>query len=91
MISASARPANALSFSNFRYFIGMRLPAALGIQMQSVAVGWQVYSLTHRPISLGYVGLAQFLPMLGFALIAGACRGPFRSGGASSWGASRCN
>jgi MFS family permease len=71
MISASARPGNALSVSNFRYFIGMRLPAALATQMQSVAVGWQVYSLTHRPISLGYVGLAQFLPMLGFALIAG--------------------
>jgi MFS family permease len=30
--------------------------------MQSVAVGWQIYSLTHRPVDLGFVGLAQFLP-----------------------------
>jgi MFS family permease len=34
--------------------------------MLSVAVGWQVYEITHRPLDLGYVGLAQFLP--GFAL-----------------------
>ncbi len=30
--------------------------------MQSVAVGWQIYSLTHRPLDLGLAGLAQFLP-----------------------------
>ena len=39
--------------------------------MQSVAIGWQVYDLTHRPLDLGFVGLAQFLPGLGLALIAG--------------------
>lgn len=39
--------------------------------MQSVAIGWQVYDLTHRPLDLGLVGLAQFLPGLGLALIAG--------------------
>jgi len=30
--------------------------------MQAVAVGWQIYSLTHRPLDLGLVGLAQFAP-----------------------------
>lgn len=30
--------------------------------MQAVAVGWQIYNLTHRPLDLGLVGLAQFLP-----------------------------
>jgi MFS family permease len=30
--------------------------------MQSVAVGWQVYEITRRPLDLGLVGLAQFLP-----------------------------
>jgi MFS family permease len=71
MTSVTTGPGNALSFPNFRYFIAMRLPASLAVQMQSVAVGWQVYDLTHRPIALGYVGLAQFLPVFGFALIAG--------------------
>src|SRR6202163_1297659 len=31
-------------------------------EMQAVAVGWQVYEITKRPLDLGYVGLAQFLP-----------------------------
>ena len=30
--------------------------------MQAVAVGWQIYNLTHRPLDLGLVGLAQFAP-----------------------------
>jgi MFS family permease len=32
------------------------------VEMQAVAVGWQVYEITKRPLDLGYVGLAQFLP-----------------------------
>lgn len=32
------------------------------VEMQAVAVGWQVYEITQRPLDLGYVGLAQFLP-----------------------------
>jgi MFS family permease len=61
----------ALASRDFRLFLAMRLPANLAVQVQSVAVGWQVYDLTHRPLDLGLVGLAQFLPVFGFALIAG--------------------
>jgi MFS family permease len=39
--------------------------------MISVAVGWHIYSLTHRAIDLGFVGLAQFLPMMLLILPAG--------------------
>jgi MFS family permease len=39
--------------------------------MQCVAVGWQVYEITHRPLDLGLVGLAQFLPGILLFLIAG--------------------
>ncbi len=39
--------------------------------MQGVAVGWQVYELTENPLYLGYVGLAQFVPALAFALFTG--------------------
>jgi MFS family permease len=31
-------------------------------EMQAVAVGWQVYDITRKPLDLGFVGLAQFLP-----------------------------
>jgi len=39
--------------------------------MQSVAVGWQVFQITHRPLDLGYVGLVQFLPGILLSLPAG--------------------
>ena len=41
------------------------------LEMQSVAVGWQVYEITRRPLDLGLVGLAQFLPGIFLFLVAG--------------------
>ena len=43
----------------------------LGAEAQSVAVGWQVYQITNSALSLGYTGLALFLPGLFFVLPAG--------------------
>ncbi len=45
--------------------------ANFGFQMLSVAVGWQVYALTHRAFDLGLVGLVQFVPSVLLALPAG--------------------
>jgi MFS family permease len=56
---------------DYRRFLGSRLLSILGLEMANVAVGWQVYALTHRPLDLGYVGLAQFLPPLFLTLPAG--------------------
>ena len=42
-----------------------------GLEMQSVAVGWQVFEITKRPLDLGYVGLAQFLPGILLFLVSG--------------------
>jgi MFS family permease len=39
--------------------------------MLSVAIGWQMYALTHDAFSLGFVGLAQFLPMVLLTLVVG--------------------
>src|SRR5579863_7106479 len=41
------------------------------LEMQSVAVGWQVYEITKKPLDLGLVGLAQFLPGIVLFLVAG--------------------
>ena len=43
----------------------------LAVEMQSVAVGWRVYEITRSPLSLGLVGLAQFLPGIFLFLVAG--------------------
>jgi MFS family permease len=40
-------------------------------QMLSVAIGWQMYDLTHDAFSLGFVGLAQFVPMVLLTLVVG--------------------
>jgi MFS family permease len=52
----------AFRYPNFRYFVTARFLSSASSEMQAVAVGWQIYGLTHRPLDLGLVGLAQFLP-----------------------------
>lgn len=47
---------------NLLLFLWARFCSAMAIMMLSVAVGWQVYGLTHSAFALGMVGLAQFLP-----------------------------
>jgi len=64
-------PGAALRYRDFRLFQIARFCTVLGVQMVSVAVGWQVYDLTRRPLDLGFVGLAQFLPAFVLALPAG--------------------
>jgi len=73
MSPASQAPAGraALQYRDFRLFLGARTLFTLAFQMQSVAVGWHVYALTGSALNLGYVGLAQFLPVLGFSLLTG--------------------
>ena len=56
---------------DLRFFITGGFLSTLSSQMQSVAVGWQVYDITRDPISLGYVGLSVFLPMALLMLPAG--------------------
>jgi MFS family permease len=52
-------------------FLGSRSLSVLAYQMQTVAVGWQIYELTRSPLSLGLVGLVQFLPMVLLVFVAG--------------------
>jgi MFS family permease len=48
-----------------------RFLSIVSSEMISVAVGWQIYNLTHRPLDLGLVGLAQFAPGVLLFLLAG--------------------
>src|ERR1700678_1156054 len=66
-----ARGMEAFASRDFRRYQLARVTAILGAEAQSVAVAWQVYSITHRALDLGYVGLALFLPGLLFLLPAG--------------------
>lgn len=48
-----------------------RMLSSIAFQMLSVAIGWQMYAITHDAFSLGQVGLAQFLPMVLLTLVVG--------------------
>ncbi len=53
------------------FFVCSRFIATLAIQVQSVAIGWQIYDMERSPLALGLVGLCQFLPMFLLTLPAG--------------------
>ena len=52
-------------------FLSARLATSVAVQMQTVAVGWQVYEITRDPLDLGLIGLSQFLPFVVLVLPAG--------------------
>lgn len=60
-----------LRLKDYRLFISARFFLTIGIQMQSVIVGWQIYEQTHDALSLGLIGLAEAIPFLIVALFAG--------------------
>ena len=61
--TADARAGRAaFTHPGFVLFQVARFLIVSAVEMQAVAVGWQVYEITKRPLDLGYVGLAQFLP-----------------------------
>ena len=61
----------ALSHRDFRRYLSAGFLAILAIQIQSVAVSWQIYNIARTPLALGYVGLFQFLPMMACTIPAG--------------------
>jgi MFS family permease len=61
----------AFHYPNFVNYTLARFFIVVALEMQSVAVGWQVYEITKRPLDLGYVGLAQFAPGFVLFLFAG--------------------
>lgn len=74
MVDAAAPPSAARQLfaqRDFMLFLGARVFNTLGIQMQEVAIGWEVYQMTSNPLDLGFVGLSQFGPMFGLFLVAG--------------------
>jgi len=83
----SLAPDSVLRDIAFVQLLAGRITATLATQIQSVVVGWQLYSMTLDPLTLGWVGLAQFLPMALLVLPAGdaADRLPRRLILAASW------
>lgn len=62
---------HVLGLRDYRLYLGGRFFAAMSQQMLSVAIGWYLYDLTGDPMTLGYAGLAIFLPIAIFTLPGG--------------------
>lgn len=60
-----------LQNKSLRLLIAARVSTNFGYQMLTVAIGWQMYSLTHSAFYLGLVGLVQFAPMILLSLFVG--------------------
>jgi len=74
MPDAASQPTDAYAAFRvpaYRAYWYYRLFGSTAIQVQSVAVGWQIYELTHDPLKLGLIGLAEAVPALGVSLLAG--------------------
>lgn len=57
-------PYLALRARGFRRYLAGNVLGTFGLQMQGVAVGWELYERTHSALALGLVGLAQVTPIM---------------------------
>jgi MFS family permease len=55
----------------FAFYWLARISATVALQMQTVAISWQMYQLTNNPLDLGLIGLFQFMPAIVLVLVAG--------------------
>ena len=71
----SSNPADdqftVLRHPDLRRYLSARLLVGVATQVQTVAVGWQVFSVSGDPFDLGLVALSQFLPFILLILPAG--------------------
>jgi MFS family permease len=71
MTRHSTPPIRLLRHPAFVRFLYVRVAASVALQIQVVAVGWQMYALTGSPFRLGLIGLVQFAPVVSFFLLTG--------------------
>jgi MFS family permease len=71
MTAATGGAESPLRGSGFLVLLGYRIFAILSYQIVAVTVGWHIYQLTHDPLALGLVGLAEVIPYFCTAPFAG--------------------
>jgi MFS family permease len=63
--------ASIRKYRNYRLFFTGQVISVTGTWMQRIAQAWLVLQLTHSPLAVGYLALAQFLPFTVLGLFAG--------------------
>jgi MFS family permease len=70
-LSSSSDPYAALKIKEFQKFILGKTCFVIALQIQTVVVAWQIYSITKDALSLGLIGLAEAIPSIAISLFAG--------------------
>jgi MFS family permease len=68
---SESSPLPLLRHPSYVRFLYARIAASIALQMNAVAVGWEMYALTGSALDLGLVGLVQFVPIIALFLITG--------------------
>jgi MFS family permease len=63
--------ASLLKYRNYRLFFVGQVVSVSGTWMQRIAQAWFILQLTHSPLAVGYLALAQFMPFTVLGLFAG--------------------
>ncbi|MBD2700850.1 MFS transporter [Spirosoma sp. BT702] len=61
----------SLRFPEFRYFIMNSFLITVTLLIQEVILGYELYKITHDPLMLGLVGLAEAIPFIALSLFGG--------------------
>src|SRR3546814_452060 len=72
------RQPSPFQFRDFRFYWAARFMATLGQMAMVIVIGWQVYDIARQTmgqreaaLQLGYIGVAQFVPLLALTLVVG--------------------
>lgn len=65
------KPPSALDSKDFRKLTLARFLLTFALQVQTLVMAWQVYSIKHDPLYLGLIGLFEAVPAIGLALFSG--------------------
>jgi len=72
------QPPHPFTFRDYRFYWAARLMSTLAQLSMVIVIGWQVYDIARRTMGveaaalrLGWIGLAQFLPLAALTLVVG--------------------
>ncbi len=76
MAAAAPSPARADAFAaarfpEFRHLMAGTFLFTIALLIQEVVIGYELYKLTHDPLVLGLIGLAEAIPFISLALFGG--------------------
>jgi MFS family permease len=71
IVQRALDPYAALRYPEYRHYIFASFLFTVALLIQEVALGYELYLLTHDPLALGFVGLVEAIPFIGLSLYGG--------------------